>query len=246
MPDNFLHAQYADILRRHGFIIDEAASRWTNPNALHIVVSYREDEYSLHGFAALPRNFGLRENAKFETALNSLLVGNSSRDKFKEVFDWVDDACVDLNTRYSHVHFYVRMNDKAEPVVWFRFNGLEQRKELEMQVAHSEYLLADARVAPLQKPKSYIVLDYMAKNGFYESLDVMPTLNTENSITYFVLPERMQNCALVSLDHVQDIKTIFYATKTNVVDDGNLTDDIARVLLPSVTHHAYVAITCAV
>lgn len=238
MTDNFLHAQFADLLRRRGFFNDETARRWTNPNELHIVVSYREDEYTVNGFAARTRNFNLRECAKFETALHSLMVGSSSRDKFKAVYDWVTGACEELTAMYPHTNFFVRMNDKAEPIVWLTYNGIDDC----MQVAHSEYLMDKAKNHT--GGKWIVLLAYMQENGFYQDLEDLPKLEREDNMTIYVKRDRLQNCQLVQLCNVSEIETIQFTTRTSVTDDGNLSDDAVDILVPVDVKHEYIAFTC--
>lgn len=243
MPDNFLHAQYADLLRRLGFAYDEANLRWINPKALHIVVHNREDEYSVYGYGALPRTFNLRESAKCETVVNSLLIVNSSRDSFDQLYAWATAACEDINTRFPHTEFFVRTNFKAEPVIWFGFKDVDA---VPMQVANCDNLKEDIRNSSLNKPKSDIVLEYMARNGFYESLDNMPAVeHSETSVTYYVKRARLQNCALVSLADVVKVETICFATKTKIVDaDENLSDSTILALINERENHEYIALTC--
>lgn len=242
MPDNFLHAQYADLLRRLGFAYDEANLRWINPKALHIVVHNREDEYSVYGYGALPRTFNLRESAKCETVVNSLLIVNSSRDSFDQLYAWATAACEDINTRFPHTEFFVRTNFKAEPVIWFGFNGIDTAP---MQVANCNNLRDDIRNSSLSKPKSDIVLEYMARNGFYESLDNMPAVEpNETTITYYVKADRLQNCALVSLDNVKLVERIAFSTTTEVVDSSGVSQSAIHALVNAREKHEYVALTC--
>lgn len=242
MPDNFLHAQYADLLRRLGFHNDEANKRWINPNALHIVVNYREDEYSVYGYGALPRTFQLREPTKCETVINSLLVVNSSRDAFDTLYAWATSACEDLNSRFPHTEFIVNTNFKAEPVIWFCFKELEECEY--MQVANCDNLREAIRISSLNKPKSQVVLDYMAGNGFYESLDALPAIEpNENTVTYYVRPERLQNCALIALDNVKLVERIVFSTQTEVTDSEGVSAGAISALVNAQERHVYIAVT---
>lgn len=242
MPDNFLHAQYADILRRLGFVHNEEERRWTNPTALHIVVNYREDEYSVYGYGAIPRSYNLREASKCEANVHSLLVVNSSRDAFDQIYSWASAACDDLNTRFPHTEFTVATNFKAEPVIWFTFKDVDM---MPLQVANCDNLQEDMRVAPLSKPKAFVVLDYMAKNGFYQGLEHVPAVeHSETSITYYITRDRLQNCALISLEDVVNVETICFTTKTKVIEaDENVSDSAIFTLIHEQEKHEYIAVT---
>lgn len=244
MPDNFLHAQYADMLNRLGFVHDRFNQRWVNPNALHIMVNYRDDEYTVYGYSAIPRSYQLRESVKCEATINSLLVVNSSRDAFDNLYAWAVSACTDINTRFPHTEFTVSTNFKAEPVIWFTFKAVDM---MPLQVANCTNLQEDIRFADLNKAKATVVLEYMAKNGFYENLNAMPAIeHSETSVTYYVKRERLQNCALISLDDVVNVETITFTTKTKIIEsDENLSDSTILALINERENHEYIAVTCS-